>query len=637
VFLTLKTFCQKPAKITAVCHTIEKVAFDAVHSAMTDEFPYEVLFHWAFPEWKGEIPPMPQSTRPQPIFLTDDVSDSDSDPPAEPTPIPPEPLQRIFQGTHFLWEIKATNGWSNMPLNRIPNSDDPAHYDLASVTLHIPGEPSIELSPDDSVEFDADSAHFLPNACWVFSIFPNFREDLVFFDPILAAWYKNTETFVKPEIIHGVSLFGTNGDLFTGFISIYNEMQQIRWLFETEMPHLRILGRMHQSCLSVDVPKLTEARSALTADVSRLSKEIYGMAGREFNILSPFEVSEVLFTDLGIPNASGQAQSFSIDSRHRVTKHREFAPTSSAILEKIEHPIAAAILKYRRLQKLISTWLSFDGKCDANGVLHPDFHVCATATGRVSTTNPNMQNIPGLSDDLNVRSFFTAGEDKLLISLDYCQLELRMLAHFSRDVHLCRLCRSADFDLHAHIANLIFNVAAPTPGQREEAKQSIYATIYGKGWSKDGIEKGEKLEAVLDAFPAIRDFAARTTGVATRQGFVETLCGKRRYLPNLSSENPMNRKRDQRMAINTVIQGSAADFVKFALVKIVREMQGEDLEPLLQLHDEWIFRTGLRPETREFGGLVERLRVAASAADEMGIIVPIPCKIKWGATYGDLA
>jgi DNA polymerase-1 len=461
---------------------------------------------------------------------------------------------------------------------------------------------------------------------------PDFRDDILFFDPIIGAWFQNTEIFLKPQIIEDLALFGPEDEYFTAFIQLYNNMDHLEWIFSTEMPHLRLLGRMHRSCFFLDSAGIRESKSQLISELSALEKQIFQLAGRDFNILSPFEVSETLFGEMKLPVPDSPAPSFSIDSRHRVTKHREFAPTSSAILDKVDHPIVPLILQYRSSQKLASNWLSLDEKCDAGGTLHPDFHATATATGRISTSNPNLQNIP-----LNARHFFSAGEDRVLISLDYCQLELRILAHFSRDAHLCALCKSADFDLHTHIAKLIFSVANATDRQREEAKQSVYATIYGKGWSKDGLEMGQKLEAVLDAFPAIREFAVKTTATATKSGYVETLSGKRRRLPNLNSDNPANRKRDQRMAINTIIQGSAADFVKFALVKIMSEMGDRDLEPMLQLHDEWIFRTNARPGSVEFGKLIERLTRAADATAGMGIVVPIPCKIKWGMTYGDVS
>lgn len=656
---------------------------------MNEEFPYELLFKFVFPDWKGSIPPLPGESQSfeQRSFLSSD-SDIIDELPDEDLSHKKGENEEVLEIEGFvIWEIQTEN-LSNIIREKHKNYI--AEY-ITKVFIHTQDGKSIQLNSTTNVYFSENCVHFLPNSSWVFSIDPEFQLSNKFFDPIIALWLQNTECLEKSENLVPISIFDTSADndlkavisqLFEKFITLFESIssqpQILEWLNDIEIPHIRLMGKMHQTSLYIDIAKMESEKARLSKILSELEKEIYSIAGCEFNILSPFDVSDILFNQLHVmPPDSNLQNTFSIDSRHRVTVHREFASTNSLILEKINHPIAKKIIEYRKIQKTVSNWLSFTDFCDEDGGLHPTFLVCSTATGRISTKSPNLQNIPcqdkrGSSlnnqeqlSNTNIRSFFIPcpqeepiinlsdpssldiqldftgkcrNSEYILLSLDYSQLELRILAHYSQDPSLCDLCMQPDIDLHSHIAKIIFcvdSIDLITSKQREEIKQAVYATIYGKGWTKDGVEKGQKLEAVLKTFPGIRAFVTSTTAQATENGYVETLSGKKRLLPNIKSSNAIERKRDQRMAINTKIQGSAADFVKFALLQIMSECENS-IEPLLQLHDEWLFRTKAKPGTKEFEDLCHLLKTSAECAEKIGIKIPIPCKITYGPSYGEL-
>lgn len=661
---------------------------------MIEEYPYELLFKFAFPDWKGPIPPLPKQDQgfQQRSFLSSDSEQTDGfiD---ESINDQEKQIEEDYEIEGFvIWEVQSES-LSNL-INERPKSCTATS--ITKVIIHTQDGKSISLGETINIHFSENCVHFLPNSSWVFSIDPEFQSSIAFFDPIIALWLQNTECLEKSENLVPISYFDKVSNpmsndlnevisqLFEIFVTLHetisSQPQLLEWINDIEIPHLKLMGRMHRTSLYIDISKVESERARLTKILSNIEKEIYSIAGCEFNILSPFDVSDIMFNHLHvIPPDSTPQNTFSIDSRHRVTVHREFASTNSLILEKISHPIARKIIDYRKIQKLISNWLSFTDFCDEDGGLHPTFLVCSTATGRISTKSPNLQNIPcqdkrgnspmnNPSDPLtntNIRSFFIPcpqqepiislpetnsienglnfeekcqNSEYVLLSLDYSQLELRILAHFSQDASLCDLCSQPGIDLHSHIAKIIYNVDSIdkiTAKQREEIKQAVYATIYGKGWTKDGVEKGQKLEAVLKTFPGIRTFVTNATAQATKDEYIDTLCGKKRLLPNIKSSNAIERKRDQRMAINTKIQGSAADFVKFALLQIMKEC-GNLVEPLLQLHDEWLFRTKIKPGTKEFDDLCRILKKSAECADKIGLDVPIPCKITYGPSYGEL-
>lgn len=663
---------------------------------MTEEFPYELLFKFVFPDWKGSIPPLPDEGQnfQQRSFLDsdsdqlDDILDEKSYQKNESKTEEEENVEDFEVEGFAIWEVQTEN-LSNLIKEK---HKDCVTEKIIKVIVHTQDGNHILYKDTTNINFSENCIHFLPNSSWVFSIDPSFQSSISFFDPIVALWFQNTECLEKSENLVPINIFdegiirSTNGDLnsiisllFEFFISQYESIscqpQIIEWLNNIEIPHVRILGEMHQSSLFVDIQKMENEKARLSKILSELEKEIYSISGCEFNILSPYDVSDILFNHLHVtPPDTNPQNTFSINSRHRITVHKEFTSTNSLILEKINHPIAKKIIEYRKIQKIISNWLSFTEFCDENGALHPTFLVCSTATGRISTKSPNLQNIPCQQDkrgnsslsnptnltNMNIRSFFlpfspqnNAGgitddqsdfqarcinSEYILLSLDYSQLELRILAHFSQDPGLCELCSKTGIDLHSHIAKIIFGVDSIdsiTSKQREEIKQAVYATIYGKGWTKDGVEKGQKLESVLKTFPGIRAFVTDVTAKATKNQYVETLSGKKRLLPNIQSSNSIERKRDQRMAINTKIQGSAADFVKFALLQIMQKC-GDLIEPLLQLHDEWLFRTRIKPGTKDFDDLCELLKSSAECAEKIGLSVPIPCKIEYGPSYGEL-
>ena len=631
---------------------------------MSGEFSYETLFKFAFPDWNEPIPPLSNHVK-KPSCCYDSFLDSDDDfldSDDGDISISKSDGKKVLRG-YLIWEVRSESN-SNLKFKYSSNQKRLDSNPIIEIIIHSNDGNNVQYSDDNmNISFDESCIHFLPNSTWVFSLDNNFMNDLQFFDPFIMKWLLNTEALSKSEILYPMSEFtkvqiDEIENLFEPFIDIYqslkntssNECNLFDWYLSIEIPHLRILGGMHKTTISINKLEMENEKSKLSKILEILEKEIYQLAGCEFNILSPYDVSDVLFKKLNIDipktRSKNPIKGFSIDSRHRITTHRDFAPTNMMILEKIQRekdvPIVKKIIKYRKIHKIVSNWLSFSQFSDDNGILHPEFHICSTATGRISTRFPNLQNIPlyeKIDDEyqINIRSLFVpGGNDYTMLSLDYSQLELRILAFYSNDLALVDLCKQKDIDIHSHIAQIIYETDQNvTPEQREEAKTSIYATIYGKGWSKDGVEKGQKLEAVLDHFPGIRSFVVRLIAKATHDGFIDTLCGKKRILPNIKSKKSNEQKRDQRIAINSKIQGSAADFVKYALLNIMEKCSNR-VEPLLQVHDEWLFRTQIIPGTNDFLNLLNDLKESAECADKIGITVPIPCRISYGPTYGDL-
>ena len=274
---------------------------------MTEEFPYEVLFRWAFPEWKGDVPP-----------LVCHASENLVDEQEQTEPTEPEPMK--LPGKWFIWEVIANN-YSNLSMDgKGEVAEYPLTIDFIRVHCFAPHKLVSRVVTIDRVipEFEETAAHFLPNAAWVFAIDQHFLESLNVWDPVIAQWMQNTEIFSKTQRIEPLSLIVKDGKLFETFISLYESSQKNQWIYDIEMVHLRILGGMHNASFSLDVDGIRQAKDSLSRELSSLEKEIYQLSGREFNILSPLEVSDVLFNSMQIPNPETTESSYSVDSRHRV-------------------------------------------------------------------------------------------------------------------------------------------------------------------------------------------------------------------------------------------------------------------------------------------------------------------------------
>jgi DNA polymerase-1 len=368
------------------------------------------------------------------------------------------------------------------------------------------------------------------------------------------------------------------------------ERDALAALFDAvEMPLVAVLARMERAGVRVDEAALRALSREYDRELARIEAEIHELAGGPFQIASPKQLQHVLFEKLKLPVVRKTKTGFSTDE---------------AVLEQLatQHPLPARILAYRRLAKLKSTYVDalpplVDPK---SGRIHPCFHQTGAATGRLSASGPNVQNIPIRSEEgVRIREAFLAREGAALVSADYSQVELRILAHFSRDEELLAAFRSGE-DVHRRTAAGVLGVTPEevTPEQRARAKAINFGIIYGStafGIANQlGIASADAqktIDAYFARYRGVRRFLDETIESARARGFVTTLLGRRRYLPDLQSRNRVLRNAAERMAVNTVIQGTAADLIKKAMVEVDAALRAAGLgaQMILQVHDELVF------------------------------------------------
>lgn len=364
---------------------------------------------------------------------------------------------------------------------------------------------------------------------------------------------------------------------------------------DIEEPLMLVLAKMERDGVKVDLRQLDEFAAGLRKEMNEREARIREMAGEpELNISSPKQVGEVLFDKLAL------------DPKAKKTGRGSY-PTDEATLMALEdkHPIIDEILEFRAVKKLLSTYIepfpSFVSPSD--GRVHTTFNQALTATGRLSSSNPNLQNIPIRTErGKEIRKAFVAGEpDGVIVSADYSQIELRIMAHISQDQHLIQAFREGR-DIHSATAEKIFGISHDevTPDQRRIAKTANFGIMYGISSfglaQRLGISRTEAKKLIDDyfaAFPAIRSFIDDTIASARENGYVETLFGRRRYLPDISSRNATVRALAERTAVNAPIQGTAADIIKMAMINVDRKMSEAGLKSrmVLQIHDELLFDT----------------------------------------------
>jgi DNA polymerase I len=385
-------------------------------------------------------------------------------------------------------------------------------------------------------------------------------------------------------------------------------------LRDVELPLVHVLAAMEQEGLKLDAERLAEVGAGFGERIDTLEKEIYELAEEEFTIGSPQQVGRILFEKLGLTRKRRGKTGFSTDAR---------------VLAQIrdEHPIVEKIESWRELTKLKNTYLdSLPELIDSEtGRVHTTFSQTTAATGRLSSTNPNLQNIP-IRTELGrpVRACFVADRGARLLSADYSQVELRVLAHVAEEEVLKEIFRAGD-DVHAATAAEVFNISRDEVdvGQRSKAKMVNFGIVYGlTGFGlADRLniprKEGEEFVArYLERFPAVRAFRERVVERAQEEGYVTTLMGRRRSIPELRSGNPNTRRLGERLAVNTVIQGTAADIIKVAMVRCHRALgeAGTKTRLVLQIHDELLFE-GPAEEMDDAIELVRREMCAAYALD----------------------
>jgi DNA polymerase-1 len=385
-------------------------------------------------------------------------------------------------------------------------------------------------------------------------------------------------------------------------------------LREVEMPLVEVLAAMEREGLKLDAARLAEVGAGFEERIATLEAEIYGLAEEEFTIGSPQQVGQILFEKLGLTRKRRGKTGFSTDAR---------------VLAQIrdEHPIVEKIESWRELSKLKSTYLdSLPELIDPDtGRVHTTFSQVTAATGRLSSTNPNLQNIPIRTEiGRPVRACFVAEKGARLLSADYSQVELRVLAEVAGEEILKEIFRAGE-DVHAATAAEVFNVSRDEidVGQRSKAKMVNFGIVYGlTGFGlADRLniprKEGEEFVArYLERFPAVRAFRDEVVGRAEEEGFVTTLMGRRRAIPELRSGNPNTRRLGERLAVNTVIQGTAADIIKVAMVRCRVALRDSGLATrlVLQIHDELLFE-GPPGEMDDATELVRRAMCGAASLD----------------------
>jgi len=399
-------------------------------------------------------------------------------------------------------------------------------------------------------------------------------------------------------------------------------------LFEdVELPLTAILSKMERAGVRIDEAVLAELSDQYESELSRVEGRIFALAGERFQVASPKQLQRILFEKLKLPVLKKTKTGYSTDEE--VLEHLSF-----------HHELPGEVLAYRRLAKLKSTYVdALPPLADpTTGRIHPTFHQLGAATGRLSSSHPNVQNIPIRSPEgIRIREAFVSAEGHRLLSADYSQVELRILAHFSRDESLIEAFRCGE-DIHRRTAAEVSGVAPEqvTATERARAKAINFGIIYGSTAfgiaSQLGIAQADA-QSTIDAYFAryrgVRRFLDAAVAAAKRDGFVRTLLGRRRYLPDLASRNRVLRQAAERMAVNTVIQGTAADLIKKAMVEVGEaiEERGLAARMILQVHDELVFEVP-DAEAEELASLV-RERMESVYALEVPLLVDLGVGSNW--------
>ena len=398
---------------------------------------------------------------------------------------------------------------------------------------------------------------------------------------------------------------------------------------EVEMPLIPVLAEMECNGVRIDTAALKETSQVFTERMLQLEQEIYQAAGKTFNVASPKQVGDILFGEMKI-----------ID-KPKKTKTGQYV-TSEEVLQTLrsKHPIVAHILDYRALKKLLGTYVDALPKLinPRTGHIHTSFNQAVTATGRLSSSDPNLQNIPVRGEDgKEIRKCFIPEEDCEFFSADYSQIELRVMAHLSQDANMLDAFREG-YDIHAATAAKIYNkpVSEVTRDERTKAKRANFGIIYGITVfglaDRLNIERAEAkqlIDGYFKMFPQVQQYMEQAKETARANGYVETFFHRRRYLPDINSGNATVRAIAERNAINAPIQGSAADIIKVAMVRIFQRFQRENIRSkmILQVHDELNFSV-LPTEKEQVERIVMEEMQAAYPLD-----VPLVADSGWGNNW----
>ena len=398
---------------------------------------------------------------------------------------------------------------------------------------------------------------------------------------------------------------------------------------EIEMPLVRVLAAMEMNGVRIDTGSLAETSQELTRRMQELEKEIHALAGEEFNIASPKQVGDILF---------GKMQ---ITEKPKKTKTGQYV-TSEEVLQSLRQksPIVDKILQHRGLKKLLGTYVDALPKLinRKTGHIHTSFNQTITSTGRLSSSDPNLQNIPVRGEDgKEIRKAFIPDDGCLFFSADYSQIELRVMAHLSGDENMARVFREGH-DLHAATAATIYrkDIRDVTRDERTKSKRANFGIIYGitvfglaERLDIERSEAKQLIDGFFETFPKVHDYMEHSKQVARAQGYAETVFHRRRYLPDINSRNAVVRNYAERNAINAPIQGSAADIIKVAMIRIHRRFEelGLKSKMILQVHDELNF--SVFPEEKD---TVEKI-VIGEMQNAYQLSVPLIADCGWGTNW----
>ena len=439
-------------------------------------------------------------------------------------------------------------------------------------------------------EFELDIETFSAFDCFLFLNDPSIKPDNLL--NIVSYIDKYSEINKKSNLSEYLLFFQNN---FDNIKKQFKNFKKDNILFQIykdiDFPMLDILSSMEKDGISVSLPKMKKLSKQLSKELESLSNKCYEITNQEFNLNSPKQLSEIFYNEMNFPV---------------LKKTPKGAPsTDASVLEELskEHDLPKYILKYRELEKIRSTYV--DGlipEVTKNNKIHTHFNLFGTATGRLSSEKPNLQNIPNKTElGQKIRDFFISKPNFSFIIADYSQIELRVLAHLSQDSTMIEILKNKKSDIHSETASRIFNVPIGdvTSDMRRKAKEVNFGLIYGMeafGLSKsldiEQKEASQLIESYFSQFPEIKGFLDNIVLKATKDSFTETLIGRKRYIRELNSSNFQVKAAGKRIAMNAPIQGTAADIMKIAMIKVLHKIKELDqTQLLLQIHDEIIIET----------------------------------------------
>ena len=517
---------------------------------------------------------------------------------------------------------------------------DPAAYDVAfsgdEISVYLDGKKQetdiAEFLRSDSAKRTTDA-----KALYKWCIEKGTELRNVVFDTALAGYLLNVNssdysverlcteygvTYSEERL--GESLFLLNRALWEKL----HAQGMYRVLSEIEIPLAEVLSSMEHDGIAMDIPALHQFGEELLPEIKKLEQAVYKAAGHEFNIGSPKQLSVVLFEELGLPAGKKRKTGYSTD-----------ADTLEALRDK--HEIIPLIFEYRTLTKLYNTYVKgLEAAVSPDGRMHTTFKQTETRTGRISSAEPNIQNIPVRTEiGRNFRKFFVAGEGKLLADADYSQIELRVLAHLSGDKAMIKtFCEGGD--IHTETAASVLGLPPEwiTPEQRRSAKAVNFGIVYGIGafsLAKDiNVSVGEAkryIEDYLTHYSGVKAYMDKVTKSAEKDGWAVTMFGRKRFIPEILSTNKTVKALGRRIAMNTPIQGTAADIIKIAMVRVYRRLKAElpEARLILQVHDELIVEAPEDKAAQAAKILTEEMQGAVKLA------VPLTADAKEGRSWYD--